>query len=82
MESIVNHCTSRTPLPSSPPSAVKVFGHSMEPIGLMYMLVWITAPICFLKQVVSVIQLVVACRNLAALDVVARSRQREQHSIS
>ena len=58
---------------------VRLFGHSF---GLTYMLLWITAPICFLKQAVSVVQLVVACRNLAALDAMARSRQRKQHSIS
>lgn len=57
---------------------VTLFGHS---IGMWYILAGVSLPISFLKQVVSLIQLVVACRNLGALDVVARARQRDQHPI-
>ena len=39
----------------------------------------VTFPISMLKQVVSVIQLIVACKNLGALDVVARSRVSTGH---
>lgn len=57
---------------------VTLFGHS---IGIWYILAGVSLPISFLKQVVSVVQLVAACRNLGALDVVARARQRDQHTI-
>ena len=42
------------------------------------MLAVVTFPISMLKQVVSVIQLIAACRNLGALDVVARARTSGQ----
>ncbi|CAH3103830.1 unnamed protein product [Porites lobata] len=35
---------------------------------------WLTLPICFLKQVVSIIQLIVACINTARLDESERER--------
>jgi len=35
---------------------------------------WLTLPICFLKQVISIIQLIVACINTARLDESERER--------
>ena len=52
--------------------AVNLFGFE---VGMWCILAMVTAPISFLKQVVSVVQLVVACRDLGALDVVIRARQ-------
>ncbi len=46
-------------------------------MGLWYVLAFVTAPISFLKQAVSVVQLVVACKNLGSLDAVARARQKD-----
>ena len=43
-------------------------------MGVWQILAVVTFPISMLKQVVSVIQLIVACKNIGALDVVARSR--------
>lgn len=45
-------------------------------MGLWHILAALTLPISALKQLVSVLQLVVACRNLASLDVVARSKAK------
>ena len=53
---------------------VNFFGYH---VGLWYLLAFITLPISFLKQMVSVVQLVVACKNLGGLDAVARVRQKE-----
>ena len=35
---------------------------------------WLTLPICFLKQVINIIQLVVACINTTRLDEIERER--------
>ena len=56
--------------------AVNVFGRE---VGVWQVLAVVTFPISMLKQVVSVIQLIVACKNLGALDVVARSRVSAGH---
>ena len=56
--------------------AVILFGFDIE---IWLILALLCAPISFLKQMVSVIQLVLACQNLGTLDVIARSRQRYQH---
>ena len=58
--------------------AVTLFGFDF---GIWLILAVLCAPISFLKQMVSVIQLVVACQNLGTLDVIARSKQRDQHQI-
>ncbi|KAM7445631.1 hypothetical protein ABFA07_005890 [Porites harrisoni] len=42
--------------------------------GIWAALAWLTLPICFLKQVISVIQLIVACINTARLDESERER--------
>jgi len=42
--------------------------------GLWVALAWLTLPICVLKQVISVIQLIVACINTARLDESERER--------
>ena len=61
----------------SPPHThtVPVFGYQ---VGLCVVLAVLTFPISFLKNVVSVIQLVVAVKNIVALDVIERARRREQ----
>lgn len=55
---------------------VSVFGLT---IGLWQMLAVVTFPISMLKQVVSVIQLIDACKDIGALDVVSRSRLSNGH---
>jgi len=42
--------------------------------GMWVALAWLTLPICVLKQVISVIQLIVACINTARLDESERER--------
>lgn len=42
--------------------------------GLWLALTWLTLPICILKQVISIIQLTVACINTARLDESERER--------
>lgn len=42
--------------------------------GLWKALAWVTAPICFLKQTVSVIQLYAACYNVALIDEADRAK--------
>lgn len=44
-------------------------------VGLFRLGLWITAPIALLKSLISVVQLVTAARNLAALDTADRSRK-------
>ena len=51
--------------------AVSLFGYE---VGLWAVLAVVSFPISFLKQCVSVLQLIVACQNIAALDVVQRAR--------
>lgn len=58
--------------------SVTVLGYE---VGVWYIIAGVSLPISFLKQVVSVVQLVVACKNLGSLDAVARARQKEQHTI-
>ena len=53
-------------------SPVSLLGYEVGVWGLLAIL---TFPISFLKQCVSVLQLVVACKNIAALDEVQRSRR-------
>ena len=50
---------------------VSVFGLM---VGMWQVLAVVTFPISMLKQVISVIQLVIACKNIGALDAVARAR--------
>ncbi|KAG8513583.1 CDP-diacylglycerol--inositol 3-phosphatidyltransferase [Galemys pyrenaicus] len=45
-------------------------------VGLFRMGLWITAPIALLKSLISVIHLVTAARNMAALDAADRSRKK------
>lgn len=49
-------------------------------VGCWVLLAIICFPISFLKQVVSVVQMVVAFKNIAALDVVERAKQTRDHS--
>ena len=46
-------------------TAVNLFGHH---VGLVSIIALLTSPICILKQLISVIQLVTACRNLGHFD--------------
>ena len=43
-------------------------------IGLWQVLAVVTFPISMLKQAISVIQMIEACKHISALDVVSRSR--------
>lgn len=45
-------------------------------VGLFRMGLWITAPIALLKSLISVIHLITAARNMAALDAADRSRKK------
>ena len=47
---------------------------------MWYALAYLCAPLSFLKQVVSVVQLVVACQNLGSLDQVTRARREDGHT--
>ena len=52
--------------------AVPVFGYE---IGVWTIVAVLSFPISFLKQCVSVVQLVVACQNIGGLDVIKRARR-------
>ena len=52
--------------------AVSLFGAE---VGVWTLLAWLCFPISFLKQCVSVIQLIVACQNIGGLDIVQRGRK-------
>lgn len=45
-------------------------------VGLFRMGLWITAPIALLKSVISVIHLITAARNMAALDAADRAKKK------
>lgn len=45
-------------------------------VGLFRMGLWITAPIALLKSIISVIHLVTAARNMAALDAADRAKKK------
>ncbi|KAF6123556.1 CDP-diacylglycerol--inositol 3-phosphatidyltransferase [Phyllostomus discolor] len=45
-------------------------------VGLFRMGLWITAPVALLKSLISVIHLVTAARNLAALDAADRAKKK------
>ena len=57
--------------------AVHIFGHV---IGFWHALAIVTFPISFMKQVVSVIQLVEASQNIGALDVISRERKKKANN--
>jgi len=59
----------------TPGNKVSLFGYDA---GVWPIMAVVTFPISFLKQMVSVLQLVVASQNIGGLDAAARSRQ--QHS--
>ena len=52
--------------------AVTVFGSE---VGVWTVVAVVSFPISFLKQCVSVVQLVVACQNIGALDSIQRARK-------
>ena len=52
--------------------AVSVFGSE---VGVWTLLAILSFPISFLKQCVSVVQLIVACQNIGGLDAVERVRR-------
>ena len=52
--------------------AVTVFGSE---VGVWAVMAVVSFPISFLKQCVSVVQLVVACQNIGALDSIQRARK-------
>lgn len=45
-------------------------------VGLFRMGLWITAPISLLKSLISVIHLITAARNMAALDAADRAKKK------
>lgn len=45
-------------------------------VGLFRMGLWVTAPIALLKSIISVIHLVTAARNMAALDAADRAKKK------
>lgn len=45
-------------------------------VGLFRVGLWITAPIAALKSLISVVHLVTAARNMAALDAADRARKK------
>ncbi len=52
-------------------SAVTLLGYE---VGAWHVVAVVTFPISFLKQVVSVVQLIVASRNIGVLDVNKRTK--------
>lgn len=68
-------CNPYHPLLTLHTLTVSLFGYDT---GVWPIMAVVTFPISFLKQMVSVLQLVVASQNIGALDAAARSRQ--QHS--
>ena len=58
-------------------SAVHILGHV---IGFWYVLAIVTFPISFMKQVVHIILLVAASRNIGALDVISRERKKKANN--
>ncbi|XP_073883034.1 CDP-diacylglycerol--inositol 3-phosphatidyltransferase isoform X4 [Macaca fascicularis] len=45
-------------------------------VGLFRMGLWVTAPIALLKSLISVIHLITAARNMAALDAADRAKKK------
>ena len=67
-----SHCVLKCLLTIKSLSPVSIVGYKVA----VWTLVAITTfPLSFLKQCVSVLQLVVACQNIAALDVMQRARR-------
>lgn len=68
--------------PGPPPSCILFFYicpcflPTVGSVGLFRMGLWITAPIALLKSLISVIHLITAARNMAALDAADRSRKK------
>ena len=56
-------------------STVSVFGYE---IGLWHVVAVMTFPVSFLKQVVSLVQLVVASQNIGVFDANERKKNRKQ----
>ncbi len=63
-----------TPTHTIPLSTVTVFGYE---VGAWHLVAIVTFPVSFLKQVVSVVQLIVASQNIGVLD--ANSRANKEH---
>ncbi|MBW00036.1 CDP-diacylglycerol--inositol 3-phosphatidyltransferase, partial [Eschrichtius robustus] len=51
-------------------------GPSVGSVGLFRMGLWITAPVALLKSLISVIHLITAARNMAALDAADRAKKK------
>lgn len=45
-------------------------------VGLFRMGLWVTAPVALLKSLISVIHLITAARNMAALDAADRAKKK------
>ena len=72
---VSGHVTSLTASPIVLHSAGSVFGYE---IGLWHVVAVVTFPVSFLKQVVSLVQLVVASQNIGVLDSSRREKNRKQ----
>ncbi|CAB3983771.1 CDP-diacylglycerol--inositol 3-phosphatidyltransferase [Paramuricea clavata] len=53
-----------------------VFTLNNAPVGLWSLLVYVSFPICFLKQLVSVVQLMVASQDVVAYDMAERRKSK------
>lgn len=60
------------PLPQHCPCSLPTVGS----VGLFRMGLWITAPVALLKSLISVVHLITAARNMAALDVADRAKKK------
>lgn len=65
-----------SPTPTSPAFLRSLCLPVVGSVGLFRMGLWITAPIALLKSIISVIHLITAARNMAALDAADRAKKK------
>ena len=53
-----------------------VFALNNAPVGLWSLLVYVSFPICFLKQLVNVVQLMIASKDVVAYDMAERRKSK------
>lgn len=63
-------------IPPSPAFLLSICLPIVGSVGLFRMGLWITAPIALLKSIISVIHLITAARNMAALDAADRAKKK------
>lgn len=64
------------PSPASLFSALPLLPPTVGSVGLFRLGLWVTAPVALLKSLISVIHLVTAARNMAALDAADRAKKK------